>query len=437
MNVVVIISDTMRKDFLGCYGNKEVHTPHLSRFAEKSLVFDRAYAASFPTMPMRADLFTGKFTFTYLGWAPLPREEIILPQVLAQAGFTTMAVVDTPFFIRGQFGYDRGFQDFRWIRGQGRGSDRQDTNHERRYEEDYCAPMTCAAAERWLELHYQEKFFLYVDTWDPHEPWDPPAYYVRLYYPEWDGQMIRPTYWRWKERGLTAKDIKIARACYAGEVTMVDRAVGRLIERIESLGIMDETIILFTSDHGFHLGEHGLLGKILSKKSQFVDAPLYEEVTHIPLIIYVPGAKRGRTNALVTAPDFMPTILELLGQKIPATVEGESFAAVIKGKKAEHRRFVVTTMPLYNPGQFTRAVDNFERRVVGYLPATITSGPWTLLYAKEGAPVELYNLKTDPAQKKNVAKKYPNVVKRLHRMFYGLIENSGTSEELLAPRRRL
>ena len=436
MNVVVIISDTMRKDFLGCYGNKEVRTPHLDRLAEKSLVFNRAYAASFPTMPMRADLFTGKFTFTYLGWAPLPRDEIILSQLLWDAGYRTMAVVDTPFFIRGGFSYDRGFRDFRWIRGQG-GGNRPDTNYERRYEEDYCAPMTGAAAERWLELHYQEKFFLYVDMWDPHEPWDPPAHYVRLYYPKWDGKLVRPPYWRWKERGLTREDIKIARACYAGEVTMVDRAVGRLIERIESLGIMDETIIIFTADHGFHLGEHGLLGKILSKKRQFVDAPLYEEVTHIPLLVYVPGEKCGRTNALLMAPDIMPTILELLGLKIPATVQAESFGPVIRGKKSEHRRFAVTTMPLYNPGHYTRVVDDFERKVVGYCPATITSGPWTLLYAKEGAPVELYNLKSDPAQKKNVARKHPNVVKRLHRMFYSLIKEAGTSEELLEPRRRL
>ena len=127
MNVVFIISDTMRKDYLGCYGNEKIHTPHLDRLAEKSVVFNRAYCTSFPTMPMRADVYTGKFTFTYLGWAPMPADEVILPQVMSNAKYRTMGIVDTPFYVRRGYGYDRGFHDFRWIRGQG--SDRVDTNY--------------------------------------------------------------------------------------------------------------------------------------------------------------------------------------------------------------------------------------------------------------------------------------------------------------------
>ena len=172
LNIVLVVSDTLRQDYLGCYGNRWVKTPNLDRLARECIIFDRAYAASFPTMPMRADLFTGKFTFNYLGWAPLSRGEITVQGLLAQAGYRTTAVVDTPFFIRNGYGYDRGFHDFIWIRGQG--PERPDINYERRYEEDYCAPMTFRAAERWLERHYKERFFLYVDTWDPHEPWDPP-----------------------------------------------------------------------------------------------------------------------------------------------------------------------------------------------------------------------------------------------------------------------
>jgi len=87
MNIVVIVSDTLRGDHLGCYGNRDIHTPYLDRFArERCLQFDNYYAASFPTMPMRADLFTGKFTAAYLGWAPLPAEEKLLPEILSQSG---------------------------------------------------------------------------------------------------------------------------------------------------------------------------------------------------------------------------------------------------------------------------------------------------------------------------------------------------------------
>jgi len=144
MNIILIVSDTLRYDHLGCNGNERIYTPHIDRFAERCVVFDRCYAASFPTMPMRADLLTGKWTFTYLGWAPLPREEVILPELLRRNGYLTTAVVDTPFFIRNGYHYDRGFVDFIWVRGQG--PERRDLNYERRYEEDYCAPRTMIAA---------------------------------------------------------------------------------------------------------------------------------------------------------------------------------------------------------------------------------------------------------------------------------------------------
>jgi len=435
MNLVVIISDTFRRDHLGCYGNKRIYTPHLDRFAELCTVFDHAYCASFPTMPMRADLYTGKFTLNFLGWAPLPRDEAILPAILSRAGYATKAVVDVPFYVRNGYGYDRGFNDFEWIRGQGR--ERPELNYQRRYEDDYIAPRTGAAAERWLERHYKQRFFLYVDMWDPHEPWDPPAHWVERYLPGWDGTIVNPPYWRWRDAGLTARDIKIANACYCGEVSMVDRAVGRLLERIESLGLMDETIILFTADHGFHIGEHGLLGKMLSKKGLFKGAPLYEEVTRVPFLLYVPGEKPKRTSAIIQPPDIMPTLFDLLRVKTPPGAQGQSFAPIVRGRKGEGREFAVTTMPLYNPGMTTKAVDDFERRVETYLPATITAPPWVLLYYRQGAPVELYNLKRDPQQKKNVAKQHPAIVKRLHRSYANFLREIGTEEALLTPRLKL
>ena len=86
MNIVVIVSDTFRSDNLSCYSDRKVYTPHLDRFSEKCVIFDQAYCASFPTVPMRADLMTGKYTFTYLGCAPLPNREVILSQILADSG---------------------------------------------------------------------------------------------------------------------------------------------------------------------------------------------------------------------------------------------------------------------------------------------------------------------------------------------------------------
>jgi arylsulfatase A-like enzyme len=435
MNIVLIISDTFRRDRAGCYGNAMVRTPHLDRLAEKSVILDRAYCTSFPTVPMRADVVTGKFTFNYLGWAPLQANEVVLPQVLANAGYRTMGIADTPFLVRRGFGYDRGFHDFRWVRGQG--GDRADTNYERRYEEDYCAPMTLAHAERWIERHYKENFFLYVDTWDPHEPWDPPAHYVELYKPDWDGEIVRPPYWYWEDAGLTQEQVDTANACYNGEVTMVDRAVGRLVDRIESMGLMDKTAIFFTADHGFCLGEHGIVGKTVMKRGVFRGSPLYEEIAGIPFLAHVPGVEPRRTNAIIAVPDFMPTFLELAGVEIPETVQGKSFLPVIRGETDTHRDFTVTTPQLQNPGEVTRAVDDTARKVELHLTATLTTDEWTMLYAWEGAKAELYNRESDPKQEKNVIEENPSVAQDLHRRYYELLKEIGTEERLLTPRAKL
>src|SRR5215218_8985880 len=174
-NVVVIVADTFRRDHLGVYGNPRIRTPHLDEFARSAVVFDHHVVSSFPTMPARADILTGTFSYTHMGWEPLPRHLQTLPELLSRAGYLTMGVVDTPFFIRNGFGYDRGFDDFVWVRGQGddtRPHERADARRMWRSEEDRIVARTMTEAERWLERHYDERFFLYVDTWDPHEPWD-------------------------------------------------------------------------------------------------------------------------------------------------------------------------------------------------------------------------------------------------------------------------
>src|SRR5215207_5616197 len=118
-NVVVIVADTFRRDHMGTYGNPFISTPHIDEFARSSVVFDQHVISSFPTMPARADMLTGTFSYTHMGWELLPRHLTTLPGVLSGAGYHTMGIVDTPFFVRNGFGYDRGFDDFIWVRGQG------------------------------------------------------------------------------------------------------------------------------------------------------------------------------------------------------------------------------------------------------------------------------------------------------------------------------
>jgi len=437
MNAIFIVSDTLRRDHLGCYGNKKIRTPNLDRLARKSIVFENTYTCSFPTVPHRADIFTGRWTFNYLGWAPLPKEDKTLSEHLLKAGYRTKAVVDTPVIKWPIYGYEKGFSDFEWIRGQDvYYYDRQELNRRRRYETDYCAPATMLAAERWLEGHYKEKFFLYVDTWDPHEPWNPPKYYTELYHSGYDGRIVNPCYDLWRQKGITEEDLKIAHAGYCGEITMMDRWVGHLLDGVEAMGLMEDTSIIFTTDHGFYFGEHGIFGKGISRKGGWYFSPLYEEITHIPLLIYVPGLKPTRNTAMVSSPDLMPTVLELAGVKMPTAIQGKSLISVLEGKDSKGHDCVVSSWPLYNPGEVTYAVDTLERQVVEPLSSTVTSNGWTLIYGMENWPAELYNLVSDPKQEKNLITEKRDIAQNLLDKFILKLQELGTSPNLLLRRQR-
>jgi arylsulfatase A-like enzyme len=176
--------------------------------AERSVRFQRHYAAGFPTMPARADHFTGRWTMSFMGWSPLPSNVTTLAEILSAKGLHTAAVVDTPFYLRDGMNYDRGFRSFFMNTGQeGSGAKKlkdgrhesQDTRAGWRFESDYNSPQTFIKAMQWLEHHYKEDFFLYIDTWDPHEPWDAPSYYTEIYWPDYDGEIIEPIYGRWQD----------------------------------------------------------------------------------------------------------------------------------------------------------------------------------------------------------------------------------------------
>ena len=444
MNVIFIISDTLRKDHLGCYGNSEIRTPNLDRLAEKSVVFDRCYAASFATMPARADLMTGKYCFPSLAWGPLPRSETTLAEYLRPTDYRSMGVADTPFFMRNGYGYDRGFDDFKWIQGQSFFTlETEEYLYERRYEEDYFPPLTMKTAARWLERHYKEKFLLYVDTWDPHEPWDPPNWYVEPYHPGYNGEQVHPCYWFWKEKGYTEEDLKLAHACYCGEVTMVDRWVGHLLDTIELLGLMENTAIIFTADHGYYFGEHGIFGKSLMKNwsygytgDAFLRSSVYDEVARVPLLVYLPGEEPRQIDGLVNLPDLMATMLELCGVEPSPEIHGRSILPIIRSE-SPGREIVLTSRPYHLPGETVFEIIDRATKLTEPVATSVNTHEWTLICSHEGEEVELYYTPEDPGQTRNIYAENREMAEELHRKYYQFMVDVGTPQKHLELRSRL
>jgi len=444
MKIIVIMCDTLRYDHLGCYGNDWIRTPHLDRLAGKSFVFDRAYIGSFPTIPNRTDLFTGRFCFPFMGWSPLDRDEAVLSESLGSSGYVTQLIHDTMHMLDNGNFFARGFSGWQTIRGgeadrlqtlanidiklpNPDAHYRQDGVPAKQYlrnrhfwtsEEDWFIARTAKRSCEWLEQNYKAKdFLLWIDTFQIHEPWDPPQWYVDLYDPKFKGKVnIHPRYDY--VDFLSKSELRQARARYAGEVSLVDTWIGRVLEKLEVLNIAEETMIVVTSDHGMYLGEHRRIGKhtILDVQDPW---PLYDEVARIPLIIKMPGqGRKKRTSAMVQPPDLMPTILDLARKKIPADRHGKSFKRVLQGKTGVHRKAVYCSGQLGGP------------RVNAMTPVTVTrSDGWTLIFSHPENPPELYNLRKDPGQKTNVIRANKRIARELQKGFIAYLESIGTPDD--------
>ncbi|MBK8023149.1 MAG: sulfatase-like hydrolase/transferase [Chloroflexi bacterium] len=258
--------------------------------------------------------------------------------------------------------------------------------------------------------------------------------------------MVNPNYWDYREDRITETQLAIAHACYKGEITLVDYWFGQLMERVRTLNLLEDTWVIFLSDHGFYFGEHGQFGKRrfrwpdssifdegfakgMSMAQQTVHwSPLHQEVTRVPLMIRAPLTEGGRTEALVTLPDVMPTILEVLGVAIPERVQGRSLTPIVRGETDAVHPFVVTSAPFEEIGQLSKTVDDQSRTVVEISPSSITDGTWDLLYGVSGQEPLLYRTKEDPGHRHNVADAHPDVVRNLHRLYADWLAEISTPE---------
>ena len=272
--------------------------------------------------------------------------------------------------------------------------------------------------------------------WDPHEPFDCPWHDYELYAdPNYEGdRMLYPEYGR--PTYMTKAERKHLRSLYAGNVTLVDRWVGHFLQMAERLGLFKNTLIIWTTDHGHLFGDHNLQGKPGAELGR-----LYEITTRIPLLVYHPeGLGAGkRIRGIVQPPDILPSILELLEIPAPSQIQGVSFWPLVAESKDKIRDYAFSSR--FPPG----AGDASYVPVAGAVfdgwagsdrtvePSTVTNDEWAYLCAPEGMPSELYNLKTDPNQERNIIDEYPDVAERMRKVWLEFLENNGAPQARIRP----
>ena len=467
MNVIFIMNDSYRRDHLGCYGNQDIKTPSLDKFAEHAAVFDQYYIGSYPTVPNRWDLSTGRFGFPFRGWQPLSPTDVTWAQILSSKGVHTQIIWDTPMLAMHNYDYTRGFNGISFVRSQKGDPWISDPNitiqlpaqphkiraigagatggligymknhYYRRYEREFCVGRTFTESMDWLETnHNQDPFFLYIDMWDPHEPFDCPWYDYQLYAdPDYDGgQMTYPEYGR--QTYMTEAEKRNVKALYAGNCTMVDRWVGQFMDTCEKLGLLENTLIIWNTDHGHLFGDHDLQGKPGAELGK-----LYETTTRIPLLVHHPeGLGAGkRVNGVVQPPDILPSMLEFLDMPVPDSVQGKSFWPLVTGEKDKIHDYAFSSRfpPTAGDASYVAVEGAVFDGWVGsgriVEPSTVTDDEWTYLCAVEGMPSELYNIKEDPDQENNVITQYPDVAQRMRKAWLEFLESHDAPEARTQP----
>ena len=430
MNVVLVMLDSVRKDHVGAYGNDWIQTPNLDALARESLLFDRAYPESIPTICSRRSLHTGVRAWPFRdwqplktdlfkmpGWEPIRDHQTTLSEILSEAGYSTMFVSDVPHQQKPSYDMHRGFNAFHFVRGQerdfyqplsmidqeelekaltGGGIRQKETDIVRQHfantrgrekEEDLPTAQVFLKAMDFLEgaAGSDDPFFLMVDAYDPHEPWDPPEEYVSLYGDARDGPSLMSSS---SGRSFLLGERKLNRMhdLYSAMLTMSDRWLGRFLDKFHELDISDNTLLVLVSDHGHAFGEHGFAGK--------VSEALYPELTDIAFMIRHPeGKKAGETSQyFASTHDVAQTILGALEMDPLDAMNGQNLYGLFDGGGPEQR-------------------DHFT---LGYRHHIFTrDDEYAMTARNDGTQVQLYDLQSDPRYEKNVAAKNQDLVNRM------------------------
>jgi len=418
-NIVLITIDALRASDVGCIGGGNL-TPNIDKLAQKSVLFKEAISNG----PGTPQSFPSIFASVY----PLMNRKILLSkryvtlaQVLRDNGFVTMGFHSNPFLSK-FFGWDKGFDIFIDLSDSSSATRmfKKLTQKEgligfmlkpvkkiltkrtirkilkRIYSVKSDSPLPYSRGEdvnrtviKWLKEKKKGRFFLWIHYMDPHEPYLPPDPWLDSVSSQKEALEINLRFCTENVSGDQLELIEKAKKLYDGEVKYVDHCVGNLVDVFVEWGLLEDTIIVLTADHGEAFFEHGERGH--------PDHILYEEVLRVPLIIYGVGEKKEVTEP-VQLLDISPTILSLLGIDKPSTFLGN-------GLGLNYETGVISESARFN---FDNYAFDLNKRVISY-----RTEKWKLIFNQEGNVYELYNFDKDPKEQRNVARENKELVEVL------------------------
>lgn len=386
-NVIVLLVDTLRADKLEPYNpDTPVETPRFDTIAEQGTLFENAQAPENWTKPSCASLLTALYPVTHEtkeDASRLPSAARMVSEHYAEQGFATSSFIANGYISK-KFGFDQGWDHH--------------TNYIRESKSTEAENVFKEAGD-WIEEHKDERFFAYIQTIDPHVPYDPPERFLKKYddapydgkiEPRLTAQQLEKAKKTPPEIELTERDKERLEALYDGEVGYHDHWMGKFIDRLEKMGVWKDTLFVFTSDHGEEFEDHGSWGHGHST---------YQELLHVPLVFHMPGVvpEGKRVEDTVNILDVGPTVLDLTGVDDMKEAEGRSLAGYFTG---EH------------PAGPKVAFSDFL-----YDHRVIQAGRWKLRL--RGLNVDFFDLREDPGEQNELDKTTHPVAFRYTRVMLG------------------
>ena len=437
LNLIFIIIDSLRADHVGINGNPWIKTPNLDKFGAQSVRFTGAYPESLPTMPVRRAMSTGRRVFPFdnwrywkpvpvPGWQPIGEGEMTLAETLRDSGYTTAMFTDCFHLFRPGGNFHRGFDQWDFIRGNSfdpfrSGAKYPDKCDYRDYfpkdiekgsgqvfggisyyelnrylrnvemmngEEESLQAQVFRRGMKWLdENHDAENFFLLLDSFKPHEPWLPPRWASRMYEDEeYTGiEIIRPEYTTdCASLGYTPEMLKHTQALYAGEVTLLDRWLGFFLDKLDYMGLSQNTVVAIMSDHGVGIGHNGIIGKPVSAH--------YPEMMDLVMMVKSPGLKPAVIDSLIYNIDLFPTFFNLMGLPLPWESDGLDLMPVIKGEKDGLRDYLTCSWKESN---------------------SVRTSQYQFMCSRDESSCKLFDLAQDPDCQNDISADTPALVKEM------------------------
>jgi arylsulfatase len=405
-NVVMLVVDSLRADHLSCYGYPKPTSPYVDALASAGARCGAMYTAGLPTQPAFTTLHTGQHPIrhgivSHGGAMELSKKSPMLADVLLRAGYTTCTVDN---LTRERLWFGRGFEYC------------IDSSQRRVLHLGVTCEELNARAVPWLREHASEPFFLFVHYWDPHTPYTPPEQDRDLFYrgtPTDPSNRSLDAWWT-HPLGLLARDTWLQTpagkitdaeylvALYDAEIRHVDRGIQQIVHTIDELGLGEKTLVIVTGDHGESHTEHGIF---------FEHHGLYETTTHVPFVARWPGRipEGARIDGLLQHHDVAPTVLEALGLKVPAPMDGRSFWRALAGDPESAGREAIVMEECTHQAKWALRTGRHK-----FILSRATDFYGT-------PPRELYDLVEDPAETRNLVHAQPDLAARMEQELEGWI----------------